>query len=119
MKREQDKSTILVITLGFLGVYLLFNKDWAIYTSMVIGCLGAFSNSAAKLIAEIWNRISFVLSKVMPSLLLAFIFYALLCPLALISRLFTNDPLLLKDKYDSTFQDATAKNVKENMENMW
>jgi hypothetical protein len=119
MKTDTSKSTILVITLGFLILFLLFKQQWAIYTALIIGLTGTLSNWAAYKIELLWFKLSHVLSKIIPSILLATIFYLFLFPISLISKLFTKDPLLIKNNYNSTFKDVLKIEIKKSMEKTW
>lgn len=119
MKKGTSESTILVITLGFVIVFLLFNQKWAIYTALIIGLIGALSNYAANKIEWLWFKLSLILSKIIPTVLLAAIFYLFLFPISLISKIFTKDPLLLNNNYRSTFKDVKKIDIKKSMEKTW
>jgi hypothetical protein len=119
MKKDTSKSTILVITLGFIVVFLLLDQSWAIYTALGIGILGAASDWAASTIEWLWFKLAHVLSKIIPTILLTAIFYLFLFPFSVISRLFTNDPLMLKNNGHSTFKDVAIIDIKKSMEKNW
>ena len=102
MKKDTSKSTILIITLGFVIISLMFNQKWAIYTALIIGILGAASDWAAIKIEWLWFKLAHILGKIVPTILLTAIFYLILFPVSLFSKLFTNDPLLLKNNYTTT-----------------
>jgi ABC-type phosphate transport system permease subunit len=119
MKKDTSKSTILVITLGFIVIFLLLDQSWAIYTALGIGILGAASDWAASKIEWLWFKLAHVLSKIVPTILLTAIFYLFLFPISLFSKLFTNDPLLLKNNNKSTFKEAAKFDIKESMEKTW
>ena len=119
MKKDSAKSTLLVITLGFLLIHLLFEQQWAIYVSLVVGILGAASDWAAGKIEWVWFQLGNVLSKIFPTILLPAIFYLVLSPLAMLSKLFTKDPLQLKNNSTSTFHEAQGGDVRKSMEKTW
>ena len=119
MKKDTSKSTILIITLGFVIISLMFNQKWAIYTALIIGILGAASDWAAIKIEWLWFKLAHILGKIVPTILLTAIFYLILFPVSLFSKLFTNDPLLLKNNYTTTFKDITKMDVKKSMEKTW
>ncbi len=54
MKADTAKSTILVISMGFLVVHLVFAWKWAIVTSLVTGMTGIFSPYLTKIIDFWW-----------------------------------------------------------------
>lgn len=119
MKKDTSKATILVITLGFLVVYVILKQQWALYTALSIGIVGAASNWAAVKIEWLWFKLSHVLSKIVPTILLAAIFYLFLFPISLFSKLFTKDPLLLKNSLQSTFRNVATVDIKKSMEKTW
>lgn len=119
MKKDTSKSTILVICIGFIIIFLLLKQQWAIYTALAIGILGALSDKVAVKIEMLWFMIANILSKIVPTILLTTIFYLILFPLALFSRLFTSDPLLLKNNYKTTFKEPEKIDTKKSMEKTW
>lgn len=53
----------------------------------------------------LWNKLAWVLSFIVPNILLSLIYFLFLFPIALLSKLFGNkDPLALRNKPDSTFK---------------
>lgn len=119
MKKDTSQSTLLVITLGFIVVFLLLKQEWAIYTALTIGIVGAASKWAATKIEWLWFKLAHVLSKIIPTVLMTAIFYLFLFPISLFSKLFTKDPLLLKNNNRSTFTEATKIDIKKSMEKTW
>ncbi len=119
MKNDTSKSTILVITIGFLILYLLFSWQWALIVSLIVGLLGIVSNTLSRKIEWIWMKIAKILSYIIPSILLAIIFYFILFPLSLISKLFTKDPLMLSERHNSYFIDIEKSLDKKSMEQIW
>jgi len=54
MKKDTSKSTIFVISMVFLILYLVFSWEWAVVTSLVIGVIGVVSNTLCKVIEKGW-----------------------------------------------------------------
>lgn len=119
MKNNTTDKTILVITLGFIIVHLLLEQAWAIYVAVSIGLLGVSSSWLATKIESFWFKLADLLSKIVPTILLTLIFYLFLFPISLISKLFTNDPLLLKNSSKTTFKDVSKVDIKTSMEKTW
>jgi ATP-dependent Zn protease len=119
MKKDTSQSTLLIITLGFIVVFLLLKQEWAIYTALSIGIIGTASKWAAAKIELLWFKLAHVLSKIVPTILLTTIFYLFLFPLSVFSKLFTKDPLLLKNSNRSTFRDVAKIDIKKSMEKTW
>jgi len=119
MKKDSSQSTLLVITLGFIVVFLMFKQEWAIYTALMIGIIGAASEWAAIKIEWLWFKLAHILSKIIPTMLLTAIFYLFLFPISLFSKLSTKDPLLLKNNNRTTFKDIAKIDIKKSMEKTW
>jgi hypothetical protein len=119
MKKDTSKSTILVITVGFVIIFLLLKQQWAIYAALTIGLIGILSDWAAIKIEWLWFKLAHVLSKIVPTILLTAIFYLFLFPISLFSKLFTSDPLLLKNNHRTTFKDVIKNDIKKSMEKTW
>jgi len=119
MKTDTSKSTMLVISMGFLILHLLFAWQWAVFVSLVIGLVGIMSGYLSKKIEWVWMKMAHILSYIMPSILLGIIFYLILFPISLISRLFTKDLLMLSRKHNSYFVSIEKEFDKSSMEKLW
>jgi hypothetical protein len=119
MKKDTSKSTILIISMGFLILYLVFTWQWAVITSLFIGIVGIISSALSRIIEKGWMAMSRILSYIIPSILLGLVFYLFLFPMSLISKLFTKDPLMLSDKYKTYFVDVNKEVDKNSFEKIW
>jgi hypothetical protein len=119
MKNNNSKATILVIAMGFLAIGMIFKWNWALYTSLIVGVVGLLSDFASQKIEWLWMNLSLVLSKIVPTILLGLVFYVFLFPISLISKLFSKDPLMLKNNYNSLFVNSTRADSKDHMEKIW
>lgn len=117
-KNHIDKG-IMVIVIGFSILGLVFKLDYLIYGGLGIGVLSLISKKIEKLILKGWMSLALVLGWINGRILLSIIFYIFLTPIALLSRLFTKDPLKLKPQSQSTFEDRDHKYVPEDLENPW
>jgi len=114
------KSTVLVIVLGFIIIYAYSKNYNFLRISIIIGLLSVFSDSASLIIDKIWFKISHILSSIVPNILLGLIFYIILFPIALLSRLFKkDDPLMLSNNKESFFKNKTQKFTNISFENPW
>jgi len=99
-------KTILTITVGFLVVYLITSWTWAITTSLVIGLIGLFSTKLSELVNFLWMKLTIVLSYIIPTVIMAIIYYLILVPIALLSRIIKrDDEMFLNSGHKSTFVD--------------
>ncbi|MDX9745555.1 MAG: SxtJ family membrane protein [Syntrophales bacterium] len=119
MNQNNSKSTILVISMGFLILHLVFSWGWAVYGSLAVGAAGIISDSLSDLIAKGWMKLSHTLSHIIPPLLLGAVFYLLLFPVALLSRIFTKDPLMLSPKHETYFIPVDKQVGKKDLEKIW
>jgi hypothetical protein len=88
--------------------------------SIIIGLLGAISDKASLVIDKIWFKISHILSLIVPNILLGLIFYLILLPIALLSRIFKkDDPLMLYNNKESLFKNKTQKFKNISFEKPW
>jgi hypothetical protein len=114
------KSTILVIVMGFLIIYAYSKNFNFLNVSIIIGLLGVISDKASLFIDKIWFKISFILSLIIPNILLGSIFYLILFPIALLSRLFGNkDPLNLKNSLKTLFINKNTNFKAKSFEQPW
>lgn len=119
MKADTSKTTILVISMGFLVLHLLFKWEWPMYVSLALGLTGILSDGLSARIAWAWMNLSLILSKIVPSLLLGLFFYLILFPISLFSRLFNKDPLMLSKKHKSYYVDVNKEYSKKSFEHIW
>lgn len=119
-KKNDPAKTVLTISMGFLLLYLIFSWDWAITVSLLVGLIGICSAFLSKKIEYGWLKLGTLLALIVPNLLLTGIFYLILFPLALLSRLFgKTDPLLLKNREESTFTISEREFEKASFEKVW
>jgi hypothetical protein len=119
MKTDNPKSTILVISTGFLIIYLLFSLQWAIYVSLVVSVLGITSYTVSEKIEWLWFKLSKGLGYIIPNIILSIVFYFFLFPISALSKIFNKDPLMLSRKYNSYFIDIKKGMDKKNFEKIW
>jgi hypothetical protein len=98
--REKVRESIIVIAAGFLVVYRFLEQDWAIWVSLGILVIGAFSDALSKLIHIGWMKLAQGMGFIMSKILLSSIFFLFLTPIALLYRLLGNKT---QKKEDSTY----------------
>lgn len=118
-KADTSKSTVLVICMGFLVVFLVIHRQWALYTSLGVGVVSIASDWASQKIEWAWNKLSLVLGYIVPNILLSVVFFLFLFPISLISRLFKKDPLMLSANHKSYFIDINKAMDKASFEKTW
>jgi hypothetical protein len=123
---NQDRfKTILVIVIGFtaIGWFVKSRYDVETYLDEIafgIGLVSIFIPPAARAIEWLWLKFALALGWVNSRILLSIIYFVFLMPIALLSRLFTKDPLLLKAKNSaSLYTTRNHQYKKEDLENIW
>ena len=119
MKTDKSKSTMLIISMGFLFLSLVFSWKWAVIVSFVVGIVGIASPFLSRKIEWGWMKLANILGYIIPNLLLTLAFFLFLYPLSLLSRLFRKDPLMLSKKYKTYFIDINKEISKESFEKIW
>jgi hypothetical protein len=121
MAPAQDRyKTILVMVTGLLAIALIFKIAWLITVCLVIGLLASFIPAAAQWIEWGWLKLAMGLGWVNSRILLSIIYFVFLLPIAWISRLFTKDPLSLRNrKTASLFVTRNHLYTKKDLENIW
>jgi hypothetical protein len=140
-KKDTSTETMLVLAAASLVFYLFYTKDWFLYSGLGIApekaadfaprhifiyvalglaLSGLFIKPLARLIDWLWMKLAALIGLVMPKLILSLIFYLLLFPIALLSRLSSKDPLSLRGKAKkSLFTDLGRSYRASDMEKMW
>jgi hypothetical protein len=120
LKKTDPIKTVLVISMGFLLIFLVTHWQWALFTSFAIGLIGVFSTYLSKKVDFLWMKLAYLLSLIVPNILLGAVFYLILFPISALSKLFrSKDPLVLTNRLKSTYI-ATKKSFdKESFEKPW
>lgn len=85
-----------------------------------MGLAAVFSDKLSRRIEQAWMKLAWALGEVIPKITLTPVFYLLLFPLALISRVFgPKDPMHIKSSGDSLFKDVDKSFDKKSFENPW
>jgi hypothetical protein len=119
MKIDTSKSTILIISMGFLTLYLIFSWQWAVIVSLTVGVVGILSSFLSRKIEWGWMKLAQLLGYIVPNIILSIVFFLFLFPISLLSRLFSKDPLMLSRNYKTYFIDIDKEMCKESFEKIW
>ena len=119
-KKTSPANTVLTIVTGFVIIFMMTKKEWAIYVALVVGIAGLLSPALASLIDKVWMKIGVVLSYIVPNILLSLVFFLFLTPIALISRLFKKkDALTLVNPKGSVYNERNKLFEANDLENPW
>jgi hypothetical protein len=118
---QQDRfKTILVIVTGLLALSLALGISWLGKVALAVGILSVFIPLAAKGIEWLWLKLALALGWTNSRILLSVIYFGFLMPIAMVSRVFTKDPLAIKGKKaTSLFVSRNQTYKKEDLKNVW
>jgi len=117
--KSNPTKTVLTITVGFLVVYLIAKWPWALTVAGVIGLAGLFSDFLAQKIEWVWMKITWILSLIVPNILMSAIFFLFLFPVALLMRLMSKKNYLQLKNADTTWISETKAFDAKSLENPW
>ncbi len=118
--KPEPIKTILVVTVGFLVVYFVTKWQWAINISVIIGILGLLSDFFAKRINFVWIKTTWIVSLIVPNILLSLTYILFLIPLAYLSKFFgAPNQLTLKNTEQSLFKERNKDFNKDSFEKTW
>jgi hypothetical protein len=118
--KNKSKETVLVITVGFLVLYLILKHRIFLTLSLVIGLAGILSSWLSEKIDLVWNKLSLLSGRISNTLLLTLIFFLVLTPVGLFRRLLGKGGMMrVREGQESNFTDREHSFIKEDLENVW
>jgi hypothetical protein len=119
-KTTNPVETMLGIATGFMVLFLIFDNGWLLYIALGVAICGLFFKPLAGWIEWGWMKIAKALGFVNSRIILSIIFFVILFPLALLSRLARKkDSLQLKRKQGSYFTDRGQTFTAKDLQNPW
>ena len=120
IKKSEPVKTVLTIVLGFMVVYMVTHGKWAMWTALITGVLGLSSTYISQKIDWLWMKLTYVLSLIMPNVLLSVVFFVFLLPVSLLQKLLgKKDAMMLKSGYKTTFVATDRSFEKGGFEKPW
>lgn len=120
MDKKQYQS-LLVLVLGFLALGFMFQKlEFLKLVALILGIISIAVPPMGVLVLKGWDYLGMALGWINSRILLSLVFYLILTPIALFSRLFSKDKLKLKQKNRETMW--TERNhiySKSDLSNPW
>lgn len=129
--KSNPAKTVLTIVTGLSVIYFYFQyksangffddkTNWLLTIAVILGVLGVLSDSISLWIEKAWMKLAYILSLIVPNIILGVVFFLFLLPLSLLSKLFRKeDTLILKNKAMSVYKVKNKEYDKAHFENMW
>ncbi len=103
MEKKEVQTTLSVLALFSLFLYLFFSVRYTVETAALLLVLSLFENPIAKGIAYLWLSFSRFIGFINSKIILTLLFYLFIVPISLLFRLFNSD----KKRFFFTRSDAT------------
>jgi hypothetical protein len=120
---ETDKAKAqLVIVTGLVVFYFIFKSryPYLLYAAAAVGIISVAVPYLGDLIVKGWFKLAEVLGAINGRILLSIIFFVILFPLAILSRMGNKNPLSLKKGKDgSAFSDRNHLYTAKDLEQVW
>lgn len=118
--KTNPKITLLIIIIGGFLFYYKFQLNWILISTLFIAFIGFISKEARNHIDFLWMKLAWVLSLIVPKIVLSIVFYFLLFPIAFISRIVgAKNGFDLKNNKESFFKTTTKEFDKDFFEKPW
>ena len=119
MEKSKTLETSLVLTTGFLVIYVITKAELFLYISLTFAITGIFIKPVAKIIAVAWFKLAEILNYFFSKLIMGTLFFVLLFPVSLLYRIANNDKLNLKKKAKSNWNSRMHIYSSTDFENIW
>ena len=117
---SNPRLTVLVIAIGFGVIFFLSGKEWMLWSALAVGVAGGLSVYLARKIDFVWMKIAWLLSFIVPNVLLTVVYFLILVPIAVLSRTFgSKDPMDLRNQKNSLFKTVDKEFDASSFENPW
>ena len=118
-RQSSPYETILAFCVLLLLCYLLVDLSWAAPASLTLGLLGLLSERFAQAVHQGWMFLSTRLNAFITPILLAMVFFIVLCPLAFFYRLAGKAQMRQPQEANSNFVERNHDYNAEDLEKPW
>lgn len=113
-------STILAIVFGFITINYFIKSNIIDIVIIFISGMSLLSEKFSMIIEKIWFKISWILSLIVPNIILSLIFYFFLTPISILSKLFKyKNDYKTKNTTESNFIISNRNYKKDSFEKPW
>lgn len=121
MIRSEELETVTVLAVFMLLLHLYTHRQGFSHAALALLIAGLFVKPVARVISRAWLGFAGFIGTLNSKVILAIVFFLLLTPLAMIYRLFSDNPLQLgncRDK-DSLYKERNHRYNSADFEKMW
>ncbi len=119
-EKEKNIKNVAAIAFGLLILFLIFHKNYLIYTSLFLLLISILSDSLSEKISWFWMKFLNLLGIIFSKIMLTLVFLIILTPLAIAFRIFKRNPLLVKKtRRKSYYIQREHLYSTHDFENMW
>ena len=115
--RIKHLETILVIVLGLMVFYWIFDSKYLLWAAFAVGFIGVFIPWLAGKIHWAWMKLAHVMGFVMGKVMLTLVYTLVVVPMGIFSR--KKITMRLKQGTTSYFKERNYTYKKEDLENVW
>ncbi len=115
----KEYSTILVLVLAFVGLYIFSNKIIFLYLSLGIGIVSVLLPRIAEGIHFLWMKLSLLMGSVSAVLILALVFFIFIIPLSFLAKLMGKKFIIMRRREGSYFRERNFMYDKESIGDVW
>jgi|SRR5688572_10453068 hypothetical protein len=115
--RIKHLETILVIVLGLMVFYWIFDSKYLLWAAFGVGFIGVFIPWLAGKIHWAWMKLAHVMGFVMSKVMLTLVYTLVVVPMGIFSR--KKITMRLKQGTTSYFKERNYTYKKEDLENVW
>lgn len=120
MNTNDRFRTILVIVTGLLALSWIIDEPLLWKAALVVGALSVLVPVVARAIEWLWMKLALMLGWTNSKVLLTVVYFVFLMPIALLSRVFTKDPLTIRGRSASSlFVERNHVYRKDDLTNVW
>ncbi|HSH20125.1 MAG TPA: SxtJ family membrane protein [Draconibacterium sp.] len=119
MDRSKSIETSLVLTTGFLTLFLIMGNEWLLYLALAFGVIGIFVKPLANYVAIAWFKLADFLNFFMSKIILGTLFFVVLWPVSLLYKISNKDKLQIKKSKNSNWTERNHNFSSADLENIW
>lgn len=121
MNKEQEIKTMIVLSLAWLILFIIFKiKIFLLLTALFL-LLALFGGKPSYLIAKWWLKFADIIGKFNTKVIIFITFYLFIAPFAIVYRIFNKKQVndFFNKKENSYFKDINKKYEKKDLEQLW